>query len=123
MLSFAQAHDLANSHIRRRFAQRFGDDVVIADERTIEKAYGWIFFYQRRQYLETGNPRDGLIGLGPLLVDKNTGKIIVFGSFGTTEYWCSLYESGKVREDKDGTVHLLFKEDIKRRRKEGEPQK
>lgn len=119
MLSREQAREVAANRIRQRLFQRYGDNIVILDEHTIEKAYGWIFFYQHRRFVETRKIRDGLIGNGPLLVDKETGKVVVFGSFGPIEYWCSLYETGRTREDKDGVVHLLFREDLKRRRQEG----
>ena len=115
MLSREQAREVAEEYLHRRFSKKHGDDIVILDAHTLEKPYGWIYFYQHRRFLETGKVRDGLIGNGPLLVDKNTGKLIVFGSFGTIDYWCSLYEAGKTREDEDGTIHLLFREDLKNR--------
>jgi|SRR5215469_15147353 len=46
-----------------------GADCVIVD--TVEKPYGWMFFYQPRRYLETGNPLDKLIGGGPIVVDTD----------------------------------------------------
>ena len=115
MLTVNHAREIVSNYLHRKFGAKFGDSVIILDKNTIEKSYGWIFFYQHRRYLETGRTRDALIGNGPLLVDKNSGKVVVFGSSGSIDYWCSLYENGKIREDPDGTIHLRFREDVRDR--------
>jgi hypothetical protein len=115
MLSFDQAREIATDYLRRLFAEKC-QDVVIIEHEIIEKPYGWIFPYQRQRYLETRKVRDAVIGGRPILIDKQTSKVVVFGSFGSPDYWCWLYENGKTREDPDGTIHLLFREDLKARR-------
>ena len=117
MIELADAHKLAADYLRRDLGPKFEDKVVILENETIEKSYGWIFFYQTRKWVETRKTRDGLIGNGPILVDKNTAKIVQLGSSGSLEYWCELYETGKTREDKDGVIHLLFREDLEQRRR------
>ena len=52
-----------------------GDELVIVDEDTIEKDYGWIFFYTSRTFLETGNISDMVVGNGPIVVEKADGRI------------------------------------------------
>lgn len=32
-----------------------GDDLALVSEQTLEVAEGWIFFYNTREYIETGN--------------------------------------------------------------------
>lgn len=46
-------------------------DLVILDEQTIVKPYGWILFYCTRQYAETGDFLHMLGGSGPLVVRHN----------------------------------------------------
>ena len=46
-------------------------DLVIQDEQTIVKPYGWILFYCTRQYAETGDFLYMLGGGGPLVVRHN----------------------------------------------------
>ncbi len=37
------------------------DGFVVLDGETIEKPYGWIFFYQSKKYLETGELKGGYL--------------------------------------------------------------
>ena len=42
---------------------------------TVEKPYGWIFFYTSKEWLETGG-RTGLIaGNGPVVVEREDGSL------------------------------------------------
>lgn len=116
MVTLDEARDAALKYVKGRYPERVRNEIVVLDEHTKSMPRGWIFFYQHRRWLETRKIRDGLIGNGPVLIDKETGKVVVFGSSGSTEYWYSLYERGETREDKDGIIHLRFREDLRRRR-------
>lgn len=115
MINVLEAKKIAGDYLRCRLGPKYGDNVVILENETVEKPYGWIFFYQHRNWIETRRVRDGFIGNGPILVDKRASKFVKFGSSGSVDYWCGLYESGQTREDSDGVVHLLFREDLARR--------
>lgn len=56
------------------------DSLVILPDLTIEKDYGWIFFYQSRKYLETGDYRYQLAGNGPVAFEKASGEHHHLGS-------------------------------------------
>jgi hypothetical protein len=60
-----------------------GEPCVIADEGTIEKPYGWVFFYNTKKYLETKQVRYALAGNGPVIVNKHTGTVDFFGTHKT----------------------------------------
>lgn len=47
----------------------------IIEERTIEMPWGWIFFWNTRLYLETGDLEHALIGMPPLCVDRRQGSV------------------------------------------------
>jgi hypothetical protein len=50
-------------------------DFVVMDDRTVERPFGWVFFYAPRQYVLTGN-RDYLVpGAAPLVVHRADGSI------------------------------------------------
>jgi hypothetical protein len=49
--------------------------VVIIDSATLERSWGWVFLYQSREYLETGNDSDALVGNAPVIVDRATGRL------------------------------------------------
>jgi hypothetical protein len=52
-----------------------GDSLVILDEETLQKDYGWIFFYTSHRYLETNLISHMLAGNGPIVVEKESGAL------------------------------------------------
>jgi hypothetical protein len=44
------------------------EELVIQTEKTIQKEYGWIFFYTTKKYLETRDPKYLIPGNGPIIV-------------------------------------------------------
>jgi hypothetical protein len=56
------------------------DGVVILESKTIEKPYGWAFFYNSRKFIETGELLYCLVGGGPVVVLADTGAIHELGS-------------------------------------------
>jgi hypothetical protein len=70
-----------------------GDELVILDENTIEKEYGWIFFYTSREYLATGEIGAMLAGNGPIIVEKSDASITQLGSARPFEDYLREYES------------------------------
>jgi hypothetical protein len=106
MITFDAAREIAEAHLRKRFAPTLAGHIVLLDQETIEKDYGWIFFYQHKKWIETGKTRDGLIGNSPFLVERATGRIVKFGSAGSIEYWCQRYESSPLEVDSEGIGHL-----------------
>ena len=63
------------------------------DDETIEKEYGWVFFYQTEKYLRTGNIIDALAGNAPYIVNKYTGELIETGTANPVEEYIAEYES------------------------------
>jgi len=57
-----------------------GDKWIVLDEKTIEKDFGWIFFYNSERFTITRNPIHRLAGNGPVFVNKITGTVEFFGS-------------------------------------------
>jgi hypothetical protein len=57
-----------------------GEPWAIADSHTMEIASAWIFFYNTRRYLETGDIIYRLAGNGPVFVNKETGEVQFYGS-------------------------------------------
>jgi Immunity protein 35 len=79
MISEAEAFDIAQRFIARMTTSAEGGAVIVA-ARTIQKPYGWIFFYNSRRYLETSDPLEALAGNGPIVVDRETGELHALGS-------------------------------------------
>jgi hypothetical protein len=60
---------------------------VIIDELTREVDVGWVFFYQSKEYLETGNLSDCLVGNAPLVVSRHDGHVYVTGTASPVEQY------------------------------------
>lgn len=61
--------------------ENFGRDpeLAIVDGEPSEITHAWVFFYNTRRYLETGEFSDALAGNGPILVNKRNGDVAAFG--------------------------------------------
>jgi Immunity protein 35 len=51
-----------------------GTELVILEDKTVEKDFGWVFFYTTKKYLESHNSRDLLPGNSPLVVERADGS-------------------------------------------------
>ncbi|RPF22444.1 YrhB domain-containing protein [Myceligenerans xiligouense] len=70
--------------------QRGHSDILV--DRVEEHSRAWIAYYTTRRYLQTGDFTDLPIGASPIVVDKGTGEVHVYGS-APDEYakfltWC-----------------------------------
>ena len=66
------------------------DDVLrlaIADEHTITEDFGWVFFYQSAEFLETGDFSKRLAGNAPIIVSKVDGKLHETGTAKPIEFY------------------------------------
>ena len=71
--------------------QQIGDDCAILDSDTIEKPYGWIFFYQSKAYIKSNNPSDMITGNAPIIVNHD-GTCHVTGTAYPLEHYVKEYE-------------------------------
>ena len=69
------------------------EEWVIVDDYTIEKPWGWVFFYNSREYVSTGDPQYQLIGNAPYIVNKATGELADTGTAEDIEVYISRYEA------------------------------
>lgn len=67
-------------------------ELAIIDNETIEKEYGWVFFYQTKEYLKTGDIGDLLLGNAPYIVNKYTGEVVATGTAYPIEDYIAEYE-------------------------------
>lgn len=70
------------------------DELVILEDQTIEKDYGWYFVTMNRKYLASLNELDQTLGNGPFFVLKRTGKIEQLGTAFDLDHYIRKYESG-----------------------------
>jgi len=67
--------------------------LVILDDLTIEKEWGWVFFYNTEEYTKSGDIMDTLFGNAPYIVNRNTGELIETGTAYDIEDYIKDYES------------------------------
>lgn len=68
------------------------ESIVILDSETLERGWGWVFFYQDKKYIETGDFRDMLVGNAPYMVNKFSGDVIETGTANDIEHYIKEYE-------------------------------
>ena len=78
MVDKLDAQKIVQQWIDTRAGEMKGE--VVIEEFTIDKPYGWVFFFNRRRFLETRKATDGLAGNGPIIVEKENGALHAFGS-------------------------------------------
>ena len=66
---------------------------MILDDATIVKPYVWIFFYQSKAYLDSGDFSELLAGNAPLIVDRSAGELRVTGTARPIDDYLAAYEA------------------------------
>jgi hypothetical protein len=69
-----------------------GYEPVIVDEYTVERDFGWVFFWTSREYLEMQDDQYALAGNCPIIVNKFDSSTHGTGSARDSQYYISEYE-------------------------------
>lgn len=90
MISKSEAQKIFEDHVK---ADKFkSEGVELSIELEDEKDYGWIFTYQSKQYLESGDILDALMGNHPCLVAKKDGSVWPLGAGAPREMHLAEFE-------------------------------
>lgn len=89
MLTKDQAISAVNAELRR---MNVTDTLEVVDSKTIEKSFGWIFFYNSKKFVLSGLAVDKIAGNGPVFVNKYNRDIKFFGSTPPLEEIIQTYE-------------------------------
>lgn len=65
---------------------------VLLEDMTLEKPYGWVFFYDSARHQQTGHFLDMLGGNGPVVVESATGRVTQLGSAKAPEKMIAAFE-------------------------------
>ena len=66
--------------------------LIILDRCTIERDWGWVFFYQNKRYLESGDFRHMAGGNAPYIINRFTGIFELAGTEHEIEHYIKEYE-------------------------------
>lgn len=69
-----------------------GCNLVLLDNKTIERSFGWVFFYDSKQHIETGEIRHMLAGNAPLVVTRHDGKLHETGTTFPLSHYLNKFE-------------------------------
>ena len=78
MIDRASAKSLALKHVQELYGAE--PEIAVVEGEPVETVHAWIFFYNAKRYLETGEFSHALAGNGPILVNKSTSAIEMFGT-------------------------------------------
>lgn len=92
MLTHQEMQAIAERFMKRRVDK--DTEALILDEETIKKPYGNIYYFQSKEFLLTRDFNKVLTGNPPFLVEKNTGKVVSFGTRMRLENYIQAYENG-----------------------------
>lgn len=88
MLTLEEAQRIADAQIS---VLADGGARVLSDA-TIELSYGWVFFWNSVQFLETADARFMLLGNAPLIVNRTDGTTRFTGTARATSHYLREYE-------------------------------
>jgi Immunity protein 35 len=79
-------------------------EMIILDERTVEKDFGWVFYWTSRPWHETGDFQQAIVGNGPIIISREGGSLYECGA--------SPLEEDRIREQEDRLKSDLTKKKV-----------
>jgi hypothetical protein len=77
-----------------------GDECVLLQDQTLEEPFGWVFFYESKAYVETGELSHALAGNAPIVVLRDSGDVRVTGTAHAIDHYLTpLREEWRQRQD------------------------
>jgi hypothetical protein len=68
----AQALEIAKNEISKL---KEDTEFIIFDDRILEKKDGWVFFYNTKKFIDTGDPTNLIPGIVPIFINKSDGSV------------------------------------------------
>lgn len=88
----SEAQKLVEKELEKNTDLQNPIECVILETETIEKDWGWVFFYQSKAFVKTNDFRDMLTGNAPYIVNKQSGEIFLTGTAYSIEHYIKEYE-------------------------------
>ena len=92
MINLANAKKIVHAYLEK-LEREAGEQLQIVESETIERPFGWVFFYNSKNYLKTKKFEDMLVGNAPLIVNRETGQLHVTGTAQPIEHYIAEYEA------------------------------
>jgi Immunity protein 35 len=91
MVTREMARELAENELRQLYGES-AETLAIDDRATREEAFGWVFFYETKKYLDDGDPDGRLVGNAPIVVDRD-GTVHETGTAEPIDHYLELIRS------------------------------
>jgi Immunity protein 35 len=69
-----------------------GDKYIVVESGTIEKEWGWVFFYTSKKYFQTNDINYAVAGNAPFIVLRKSGRVIETGTAYPIEHYINRFE-------------------------------
>jgi hypothetical protein len=114
MITRKRARELVSNQVCGPYGQMpEGDEIIILDEATIEKPWGWVFFYTSKKWHETKDFKYAIAGHSPIIVERTTGKLFITGTAYPIQHYIQNYEqSGDPHTPRDSSPHPEVSETV-----------
>jgi Immunity protein 35 len=98
MIDYETARSIALAELAKMPPLAAGDAWVIVDEETIERGWGWVFFYDSQRHLEGDDSLESIVaGNAPYIVRRSDGGILETGTaLDIEDYIANFERSGYV---------------------------
>ena len=93
MITYEEAKALVQTEISKENPYEPDLKLEILDADTVEKEWGWIFYYDSADHIRTGDDIYLLAGNAPIIVNKETGELFVTGTSWPIEKYIEDYET------------------------------
>lgn len=88
MITCEEAEVIANQYLDN-LQKEIGDPLQLT--KTQEESFGWVFFYQAKEYMETGTLSSMLAGNAPFIVNRRDGAVHVLGTVHPVDVYLKEY--------------------------------
>jgi hypothetical protein len=89
LITFEDARARALEAARRQTSR----SVAIRDQCTIERGFGWVFFYDAEDFVLHANESARLVGNAPIIINRETGNISATDTSLPIESYIEAYEA------------------------------
>jgi len=91
-LDVHKAKEMAENYLKAHFGSPVQNPPVILDTETLEFSLGWVFFYQGKIFVESGDILGLYVGNAPIIVNRNSGAVEKTGTAFQIEHYLKEYE-------------------------------
>ena len=88
MITKKKAIQIAEEYVQKQSTQY---NLVLLHEHTLDFEAGWVFFYQTKEYVETGDFTKMIAENAPIIIDNKDGTLHITGTTSPVEKYMRDY--------------------------------